>query len=919
MNINYNQNEAINTIDGPVLIIAGPGTGKTFTLVERVINMVANLGIDPSKILISTFTNKASFELIDRLSIKFKELNIHKDVNDMMIGNFHSIARRILDEYIDFTPLKRGYIQIDSVEQNYLINRFLPYFRNIDGYAYVINKNREVKDIAKIINKICEDGILDRKSDNQRYNLYFKIVEMYENILMKYNMIDFSHVLFYTYKLLVEYPEIKQSLRKKINYMMIDEYQDTNIIQEKIIFELLNENQNICVVGDDDQSLYRFRGATVKNILEFGKKFESVKKINLQQNYRSEGSIIGFYSKYMNDLIESNPDLSQYRYKKVLFSDRISGCERVRRLTANSDEQWYEKIYELIYNLKNKGAINNYNEIALLFGSLNHEKSRKLISFLKSRDIDVYMPATSTLISQNEIRKILGALYAIFKNVIINKVKNFDRETQVFLDNCYDNFYKSKLKEDELDQFIIRMSNYISSEDIKITLHDICYRLFAYKPFFNYMNDIDRAKKYSRFLELIDAFNLIEGIYTINSSNIEKFVNVFFYEFIKFIKDEKISDFEEETKIPDKNSVSALTIHASKGMEYPVVIMASMWDKVFNSYKNKLDDDLNKISFMYEKDTSFEPSEMINLLDFYRKNYTGFSRAKDLLVLAGLETNYISVSDDLRQIFLSLDEIDLNDLDIEKGKAKDNKVKSLYSFTADIVPYNNCPFEYFYTRKLKFSMPKTPSLFYGLVVHESIEYINKKIIKGRDVSKEEISNIVLEISRQKYIQGAENLNREIVDKAIKEVLLYYNFLKTLGKPVESELNITMSTDNYVITGNVDMIYEKNGEYHIVDFKTGTPPDENDGHHSLETYFNQINLYAHLFEITKNKKIATMSLYFTDLNTKKRLFTFEYDEAKNIEIQKMIDDTVSKIENEEFNISDKCKESRSLLRFFMAKK
>lgn len=278
MNINVKQEEAINKIDGPVLIIAGPGTGKTYTLVQRVINMVANLNIDPSQIMISTFTNKASFELIDRLSIKFKELNIHKDVNDMMIGNFHSIARRILDEYIDFTPLKRGYIQIDSVEQNYLINRFLPYFRNIDGYAYVINKNREVKDIAKIINKICEDGILDRKSDNQRYNLYFKIVEMYENILMKYNMIDFSHVLFYTYKLLVEYPEIKQSLRKKINYMMIDEYQDTNIIQEKIIFELLNENQNICVVGDDDQSLYRFRGATVKNILEFGKNLKVLRK-----------------------------------------------------------------------------------------------------------------------------------------------------------------------------------------------------------------------------------------------------------------------------------------------------------------------------------------------------------------------------------------------------------------------------------------------------------------------------------------------------------------------------------------------------------------------------------------------------------------------------------------------------------------
>ncbi|MFM1524218.1 UvrD-helicase domain-containing protein [Helcococcus bovis] len=919
MNINVKQEEAINKIDGPVLIIAGPGTGKTYTLVQRVINMVANLNIDPSQIMISTFTNKASFELIDRLSLKFSELNLHKDVNDMMIGNFHSIARRILEEYIEFTPLKRGYIQIDTIEQKYLINRFLPFFRKIEGYNFVINRNREVRDIAKIINKICEDGILERQSSDERLNIYLKIVEMYENILKQYNMLDFSHVLLYTYKLLKENPAIRDELRKKINYMMIDEYQDTNVIQEKIIFELLNENQNICVVGDDDQSLYRFRGATVKNILEFSKKFQNVNKINLQQNYRSEGSIIGFYSNYMNGLIDKYKDLSKYRLKKVLFSDRMARSERVAKITAITDDEWYQKIYELIYNLKSKGAINNYNEVALLFSSLNHEKARKLISFLKSRDIDVYMPATSTLISQNEIRKLIGALYAIFKNVIVKNAKNIDRETQIFLDSCYDNFYKSKLKEDELDQFILRMSNYISSEDIKITLHDICYRLFGYKPFFDYMNDIERAKKYSRFLELIDAFNLIERIYTITSSNLEKFLNVFFYEFIKFIKDEKISEFEEETKIPEENSVSALTIHASKGMEYSVVIMASMWDKVFNSYKNKLDDDLNKISLMYSEDTSFEPNEMANLLDFYRKNYTGFSRAKDLLVLAGLENEYISVSDELKDTFDSLEEMNIDELKMEKGQIKDTKIKTSYSFTADIVPYNNCPFEYLYLRKLKFSMPKTPSLYYGSVVHESIEYINKKIIKGVKVLKEDIAKVTTEIARQKYIQGAESLNKKNVEKAIKEVELYFDFLNNLGNPVESELNITMSTDKYVITGNVDMIYEKNGEYHIVDFKTGTPPDENGGHHSLETYFNQINLYAHLFELTKNKKIATMSLYFTDLNAKKRLFTFEYDEAKNIEIQKMIDDTVSKIENEEFNISEKCKESRSLLKFFMAKK
>lgn len=911
MKNNFQQEQAIKTIDGPVLIIAGPGTGKTFTLVERVLYMVGEKNIDPSEIMISTFTNKAAFELIDRLSTKFKESGIQKDVNDMHIGNFHTICDKILRENLIYTNLKEGYTQIDEVEQSYLIRRNINHFRNIPGYSNIINQNREVNDIVKIVNKVCEEAILERKSTNQNNQILLNITSLYEKILESYNMIDFSHKLFYTYKLIHENEEVRKKLHEQINYILIDEYQDTNTVQEKIILDLLNENKNICVVGDDDQSLYRFRGASVKNILQFDKIFPEVKIIKLQQNYRSEDSIIKFYSQYMQDLILRHQELKPFRFNKLLYSDKVSGENRVIKRVVNNEDEWKEAIYQTIQDLKKCKAINNYNEVAILFNSINSPQANKLRSYLRQRGIGVYTPTTKTLLSKKEVLELIGIIYAIFKPIIDRARISRSYDIQAFLDREYENIYKIMLRDDELSDFVKRMSRYILSNDFSLNIYDIYYRLFAYNPFYSYMLEEHKAKNISRYLELIQKYQIANQIFEINKSNIEDFVVTFFYDFIDFIRNQKVSEFDEDTKIPDINSTSMLTIHSSKGMEYPIVIMGSMTDAPFNQYTSFLDNLLNNLIKEFGIISDYEPEELTNILDFYRKFYTGFSRAKDLLILT-YNKGAKYKENDLEFLLDDINEIKINELNIEADELKESIVKSQYSYTTDISVYNKCPLEYYYRRKLKFTFPKTKALFYGSLVHESIEAINKRKIQSLDIDN--IEELVTEKARQKFKEGAIEFRKDDVDRAIEEVKIYIENLKHIGIPKESELGITFSTNDYLINGNVDMIYEKDGKMHIMDFKTGTPPDEDGNHESLKDYINQINLYAYLYKMTKGKEIDSMSLYFTDLDANQRIFTYKFDERINEEVLNMIDETVKNIESEKFGF-DNC-QSKSLLSFFM---
>lgn len=864
---NKEQEIAITTIDGPVLIIAGPGSGKTFTIVERLVHMVANLKIDPSQILLSTFTNKAANELLDRLSMKFKEKNISKDVNDMFLGNFHSICRKILNEYIDYLDLNENYRQIDDVEKRYIIKNHLKYFRQIPGYASIIN-SYEVRNIEKILSLVFEEGILERKSSDKRFQTIFDIVSLYEKIMVKYNLMDFSMVLFLTYKLLALNPQVKKELQEKIKYIMIDEYQDTNKVQEKILFSILNEEENICVVGDDDQGLYRFRGASVKNILNFGTMLKNpVKKVVLNTNYRSNQHIVNFYSSFMDSLGNDLKDIDKYRFKKDLQAHRSFDGQTVFKMTSPSIEDFKSDLVNLIKSLKDQDRIHEYNQVAILVSSVNDYRILDLVRKLKENNIGVYIPKTTTLMSRTEIHRMIGAFYKIFIP-LINKYKLIlPMDSQKYLATCLQKLTRSRAYNSDLDSFLDKMGQYLVQDKVNLELLDLAYRLFRYDPFKSYLDDMENErekKNLSRFLELLKTFSYLEGIHYIFDGNKERFIHRFFGSFLDFIKDEKYSEFEEDTKIPDKNQISLLTIHASKGMEYPVVIMASLWDREFKNYSNLFLELLDEFSKTMGKE-NFEPSAYIEKIDFYKKYFTGFSRAEDCLILAGVqgEKKGNDISNSLAPYVEKLSQINIGDIKaLPQSAYEDNPIKNIYSYTQDLALYKTCPRAFYLFRKMNFTPTLNQGMLYGNIIHQTIEYLNKHAIKGQNVSEDEINRQIKDQIILARRAGFIVINPEqTFNQLQKEIYTYWEQIDKFDQIIGSEMEITLANKDFILRGNVDMVFEQKDGYNIVDFKTGDPGKMPKS--LLKKYQNQLNLYAFLLEKTKGEKVQNTHLYFSN--------------------------------------------------------
>lgn len=308
-NANKAQRSAISTTDGPLLIIAGPGTGKTYTLVKRIVYLITEKDVLPEEIMIATFTEKAAKELITRITNELYAIGVSVNLNEMYIGTFHSICLRILKDHLEYTRIKKNYRMLDNFDQQYMVFQKINRFRNLPYFDVIFDKKqgawRQAGEIVKYVNNLAEElvDIDEMQEDSDEHIVAVANIMKQYNILMEdENLIDFSSIQTEAYKLLIEEPSILEEIQQKIKYVMVDEYQDTNYIQELLVFLIAGKNRNICVVGDDDQGLYRFRGATIRNILEFPGHFAEgeCKQVKLVTNYRSERQIIDFYNKWMS-------------------------------------------------------------------------------------------------------------------------------------------------------------------------------------------------------------------------------------------------------------------------------------------------------------------------------------------------------------------------------------------------------------------------------------------------------------------------------------------------------------------------------------------------------------------------------------------------------------------------------------------
>jgi DNA helicase-2/ATP-dependent DNA helicase PcrA len=933
---NFNQQQAIQTIAGALLIIAGPGSGKTFTLVERIVHLITQHEVKPDNLLIVTFTNKAAQELVTRISNRLTELNIKFNLNEMYLGTFHSICLRWLEEYREFTRLKRSFILMDEFDQHYFVYRKISEYRVIDNIDLVLGDGKsstwnKVAELIKRLNGINEEAIeLDTllNAEDEAICVLGKCCELYQQQLNEENALDFSTIQYEAYKLLRNQPEILNELRQKISYLMVDEYQDTNSIQEKIILLLAGDKANLCVVGDDDQGLYRFRGATIRNILEFKQNFADnfCQQIGLTVNYRSHPNIIDFYNRWMSGQIWDVDDKS-FRFAKKIIPREASFPEIpcVVRVSAFDNEDWHKEVLSFLHHLKEKGQLTNWNQVAFLFKSVKNDKVTALARFLEKNDITVYSPRSSQFFEREEIRLMIGAFIALFPQ--FPEVRQWDSNITLFIWHYfdYDCFKplseKLRLPENrDIKNWIAakRKQHYVLTENANYGFTDLFYQLLQF-PLFSVhlgeerLNGVQNSRPMRNlaiFSQLLNKFEYLHHISVLTPKFLDGNLRSLFNQFFRFLKDGGINEYEDTEEYAPSGCVSFLTIHQSKGLEFPVVIVGSLGASPRKQYTD-LDELLQN---NYLSKPPFEPLEYTKFFDFRRLYYTAFSRAQNLLVLTCQEVkgHGRTPSKYFEEYFYNVPDwrdkaFNVEDLPLES--VKEVNLKKEYSFTSHLTLFENCAEQYLFFKELEFAPVRKNPILFGSLVHQTIEDIHKTVLQRKEsqLSEEKISNW-FELNYY-FLSKRERvyLTPIVQNLALQHVLRYYRRHQHDWTMIrEAEVDVSLVKDDYILKGSIDLVRGQGDSVEIVDFKSEKKLDVNapKDKAKLDRYRRQLEVYAHIVEQRLGLEVTKTHLYYTGEESGSPYISWDKNKGSIETTINTFDETVKRIECKDFRIAER---------------
>jgi DNA helicase-2/ATP-dependent DNA helicase PcrA len=935
-NANDGQRKAISTSDGPVLITAGPGTGKTYTLVQRAIYLIQECGATPEQIFITTFTEKAAKELITRITNELASRNISVNINEVYVGTFHSICLRIIKENLEFTRLKRNYRLLDSFDQQYLVFRNIYKFKNIKNIETVMPNGGSWKwasAICEYVNNLTEE-LVDVKAMSKDPDVSIvalsDIVTVYQSLLEDENLIDFSTIQTECYRLLTENPDILHQLCEKIKYIMVDEYQDTNYIQEQIVFLLAGERQNICVVGDDDQGLYRFRGATIRNILEFPSKFSEgeCKIIPLVVNYRSDSDIVDFYNEWMATTSGSKFkfDWGKFRYTKRIEPREKSSIQSpcvVKLASTDDEDEWHEHILSFIKKLKDSGKLTDYNQLAFLFNSVKHQRVTSLATFLEANGVNVYSPRSDMFFKRDEIKLSLGCLMLMFPKY----VKGLEDGSYQFLQLEHYFYYRDCIL--AANELLKRPENITLLKFIRLhgknhmgltgttdyAYSGLLYQLFMFEPFKGILDtdlgvgvvDIRPTRNLALLTQVIGKYEYLHRIDVLDAKEyrgqrrIDQDTETLFNLYLRLLIDGGITEYEDDAEYAPSGCVSFLTIHQSKGMEFPIVFVDSLSNTPRKAYK----DLMNIVEDKYYHRPAFEPVEETKFFDFWRLYYTAFSRAQNLLILTCDEnkrtpSKYFS---DIYSELQSINALDLNEFDFKPVKKVN--IKDTFSFTSHISVYETCALQYKFYKELEFTPIRQGAMLFGTLVHETIEDIHRAALRneGAKITSENISNwfnsnyVSLIKTEHGYLAEPQR------NAALKQVLRYAD--RQAGKwdaIKQAEVDVSLVQPDYIIEGKIDLVKGDGDTVELVDFKSEKKPDLIAMRDRLEHYRRQLHIYAYLIEQRTGQKVSKMNIYYTGEENGNPMITFPYTKSAIEGTVADFDDTVHKILRKEYKHS-----------------
>jgi DNA helicase II / ATP-dependent DNA helicase PcrA len=616
--LNPSQKEAVNTISGPVLVLAGAGTGKTSVITYRIANLLENW-ISADNIIALTFTNKAAREMKERIAKLIDEESARK----LFLGTFHAFCMRVLRAETEHLVLHSGFAIADDIDQKGVLKQVIAELNFTD---LEIDLNVYKSMIGKAKQELELPDEYGKKASGYFDTTIAKVYGKYQETLINQNMLDFDDILLYTVKLWQENSKVLDKYRDKYKYILVDEFQDTNVAQFNIIKLLTNPRNNICVVGDDDQSIYGWRGAQIENILNFPQYFPNTKIIKLEQNYRSTNTILDA----ANNFISGN----KRRHSKKLWSDKGRG-ERIKISISENDLGEARFVSHYIYKVMSENSDYDYKDIAILYRS-NHQ-SRLFEQELRKDHIPYRLVGSKSFYERKEIRDAV-AYIKLLANVRDNQ--SLFRILSVpsrglgkkFIEHLRDfqtgNSHLSLCEIFGLESFIATLSS-----RQKTSVSDFYSVIKKWSHQFSIPGDLANKTKF--FLSEIGYLQGFQKIYKniteaeTRRENVLEFINAIasFEDSIDhavtmtdFLETFSLSDDNDKVDEEDgNNSVTLLTIHAAKGLEFPCVFIVGMEQNMFPHSRSLQEGDVDEERRLF---------------------YVALTRAKNKLILTNAKMRY---------------------------------------------------------------------------------------------------------------------------------------------------------------------------------------------------------------------------------------------------------------------------------------
>ncbi len=834
---NENQRRAILHTSGPLFLTAGPGSGKTRVLLWRTLNLIVFHQVLPEEIFLATFTEKAARQLQEGLrsllGLVTNLTGIPYDISRMYLGTVHSLCQQLIVDRRFCPDILRPIRPslMDSLDQYFYLSnpRFwdaavaavgLTEDANAQINAYFSGHDSQsrytaVTSCISLFNRFSEECLepdqMLARTDDSTLKILIELYAYYRQSLGlegKTPTVDFSLIQQQALQTLQQHPNSGNVFK----HIIVDEYQDTNAIQEQLFFKLSAGHKNICVVGDDDQALYRFRGATVENFVQFPERVKQHLQteactIPLNTNYRSRKQIVDFYTRFISYTNWKRADgKGHYRIvEKDIQAHSSDSHPSVIASSATNPDTVATEIAVLVKQLLDAKKVADPNQIAFLFPSLKSPQVTRMKAALETQGLQVYAPRAGRFLEVEEAIAVFGIILKIFGRPESGDFGGADYNNfQTWLDDCLNNAESCLGADPNLATYIgdcqdeietvlsdynvlnrtaqkqgwtmdqpynsgtmeqVLASSFGLSEKARksITnrgLHrlaqqrlgegnplklsyilnrataldwsilDLFYRLCAFQPFRHWFDLAEHGKDEGPICNLAQVTQYLarfidnqSPVLTARFLEGNKFVNTFFMRFIYSLYRLGESEQENAEDPFPKGRIPFLTVHQSKGLEFPVVVLG-------NPRKEAKVQGIEKIVRpLLEREG--EPIERMAEFDVMRMFYVALSRAENLLVLAHFKSQGNFVSEPFKTMlgqsdFPRIGQFDLNTL--PAAHTKEEEIARSYSYTSDYLLYQKCPRQYMMFRKYGFAASRSQTQMFGNIVHQTLEDLHRLLI-----------------------------------------------------------------------------------------------------------------------------------------------------------------------------------------------